>query len=126
MLKLLEEKCEPSKLARFLPRPPLNHDLRFREEFHRVAALAVQYPEKALFPSAEREVGHRRSHADIDPDIPRRRVVAEFPRRGPARREQRRLVAVRASPQKIHCLIHGVRVNQAKNRSENLRVYEIA
>src|SRR6266568_5193205 len=56
VLKLLEEKCEPSKLARFLPRPPLNHDLRFREEFHRVAALAVQYPEKALFPSAEREV----------------------------------------------------------------------
>src|SRR5260370_492425 len=85
------------EFSRLLTRPPLDHHFRFRVELDSVSPLSVQNSEEAFFPSAEREVRHRRRHANIDPDIPRRRFIAKSPRRRAARGEERRLVPVRAS-----------------------------
>src|SRR6202158_5745378 len=100
-LTFLEFSC-------FLSRPALDHHFRFRVKLHGVAPLAVQNPEKTFLPAAEREIRHRRRHADIDPDIPRRRFIAESPRRRAAGGEKRGLVPVRASRQKLHRFIHRI------------------
>src|ERR1700730_14818275 len=105
----------------FLPRPALHHDLRFREKFHGVASLSVQNTEEAFLPSTKREIRHRRSHADIDSDVPGRGFVAKLPRSRSARREQGRLVSVRTFPQKFHRVVDRIRVDQAQHRPENLR-----
>jgi hypothetical protein len=56
----------------------------------------VQIAEEAFLPAGEREVGHRRGHADVDADVADLGFVAELARRGAAAREQARLVAVGA------------------------------
>src|SRR6267143_1366602 len=114
------------EFSRLLTRPPLDHHFRFRVELDSVSPLSVQNSEEAFFPSAEREVRHRRRHATIDSDIPRRRFIAKSPRRRAARGEERRLVPVRASRQKLHRFIHRTRMHQAQYRPKNFRVRQLA
>jgi len=94
------------KLARFLARPALDDDFGFGEKFNGVASLAVEDAEEAFFPSAEREIGHGCGDADIDADIPGRRLIAEFAGGGAAGGEERGLVAVGAAAQKIHGFVN--------------------
>src|SRR5258707_15853753 len=110
------------ELARFLTRPAFHDDFRFRVELHRVLALRVQNAEKAFLPSTERKGSHRRGNANIDADISRRRLVAELPRRRAARREEGRLVAVRALADEFDSLVNRVGMNQAQYWPENFRI----
>src|SRR6267378_2487128 len=76
------------KFAGFLARPALDHDFRFGEKFHGVAALAVEDAKETFFPAAEGEIGHRRGYADVDADISRRGFVAELAGGGTAGGEE--------------------------------------
>ena len=93
--------------------PALDHDFLFGIELYRVAALAVLDAEEAVFPSAEREIGHGRGHADVDADVACRRFVAEAPGCCAARRKQRRLIAVGTALQKREGFVEVIRMDQA-------------
>src|SRR5712664_2553167 len=114
------------ELARFLARPALDDDLGFGEKLDGVAALAVEDSEETLFPSAEREIGHRGGDADIDADIPRGGLVAEFAGGGTAGGEERGLIAVGAAAQKIHGFINRIGVNETEYRAKDFRVGKLA
>src|SRR3954466_1929738 len=76
-----------SELARPLFGPALDDDFLFCVELDRVAPLAMQDAEEAVFPSAEWEVSHRRGDPDVHADVPRRSFVAELACCGAAGRE---------------------------------------
>src|SRR4030095_7618892 len=57
------------ELARVLLGPAFDDNFLFRIELNRVAALAVHDAEKAVFPSAEWEICHRRCDPNVDADI---------------------------------------------------------
>src|SRR5262245_36439900 len=75
-----------SSLALPVPalRPALDDHFRLRIELDAVPTLGVQVAKEALIPTAEREIGHRRGHADIDANVSSIRLVAELARRRPA------------------------------------------
>src|SRR5215472_8149534 len=110
------------EFAGFLARPAFDDDLGFRVKLYGVLPLGMENAEEAFLPPVEREIGHRRSYTDVDPDISGRRFVAEFARRGAAGGEQRSLVAIGALAHEIDCLIDVVRVHQAQHRAENLGI----
>src|SRR5712664_1273451 len=115
-----------SKLACLLARPALHDNFGFGEKFDGVAALAVKDAEETLFPAAEGEIGHRSGDADIDADIPRRGLVAEFAGGGTAGGEKRGLVTVGAAAQKFHGFIDRIGVNETEYRAKDLRVGKLA
>src|SRR6266850_215331 len=114
------------ELARFLARPALDDDFGFGEKLDGVAALAVENSEEAFFPAAEREIGHRGGDTDIDADIPRRGLVAEFAGGGTAGGEERGLVTVGAAAQKFHGFIDRIGVNETEYRAKDFRVGKLA
>src|SRR5580692_67543 len=89
-----------SELARVFFGPAFNYYFFLGVELDGIAALAVQDAEEAVLPSAEREIGHGRGHADVDSDIAGGRFIAETSSRRTARCKQRRLIAVLASLEK--------------------------
>ncbi len=82
--------------------------------------------EEAVFPSAERKISHGRGDSNVNSDIPRRRFIAEAPRRRPARRKQRCLVAKRAAGHYVHGVVHVAGMNQAEHRTKDLSVRQFA
>ena len=88
------EWLEPARPGR---RPPLDDDLLLREELHGISALAVQISEEAVARSAERKERHRGGDGDVDADVADFRLVPELSRVCSARREETRLIAVRAA-----------------------------
>src|ERR1700722_13893176 len=93
-------------------RPALDDNLLIRIELNRVAALAVEIAKKAVLPSTEREVRHRRGNTNVDADIARRRFVAEAARRRSTRGKQRRLVTIGAAFEEREGIVHIFRVNE--------------
>src|SRR5438477_409449 len=61
--------------------PSRDRDFLVRVELDAVAAVDLQIAEEAVLCAAEREVGHRGSHADVDPHHRRVRVLRELSRR---------------------------------------------
>src|SRR6266404_4849050 len=114
------------ELARFLARPALDDDFGFGEKFDGVAPLAVKNSEEAFFPSAEGKISHRGGDADIDADIPRGGLVAEFASGGTAGGEKRGLVTVRAAAQKFHGFVNRIGMNQTEHGTEDFRVGKLA
>src|SRR3954466_15632381 len=82
------------ELARPLFGPALDDDFLFCVELDRVASLAVQDAEEAVFPSAEREVRHWGGDSDVHADISGRSFVAELARCGAPGRKDGCSVAV--------------------------------
>src|SRR5437879_13432122 len=101
-------------LARFLEQPSLDDDFGFGEQFDGVSPLAVKNAEEAYFSSSEREIGHRCGDTNIDADIPRGGLVAEFAGGGTAGGEKRGLVTVGAAAQKFHGFINRIGVNETE------------
>src|SRR5882672_1907711 len=114
------------ELARFLARPALDDDFGFGEKFNGVASLPVKDAEETLFPSAEWEIGHRGGDTDIDANIPRGGLVAEFAGGGTAGGEERGLVTVGAAAQKIHGFVNRIGMNQTEHGTEDFRVGKLA
>src|ERR1700693_2561735 len=85
------------KLAAVLFGPAFDYDFFVGVELDGVAALAVEVAEEAVFPSAEREVGHGRGDSDVDADVAGGGFVAGEARGRSARGEQRCLIAVGAA-----------------------------
>src|SRR3954471_8743592 len=83
------------ELARPLFGPALDDDFLFCVELDGIASLAVQDAEEAVFPSAEREVGHGGGDSDVHADVPCRSFVAELTRGGAAGCKDGSSVAVR-------------------------------
>src|SRR5919202_2021437 len=75
-------------------RPAGDHHLALGEEPDRVTPLPVQGAEEGLLGPREREVGHRRGHADVDADVAGLDAVAELASRRATRGEDRGRVAV--------------------------------
>src|SRR5271157_4950499 len=118
--------AQNSELARVLLRPALDHNFLLGVELDRVASLSVHDAEEAVFPSAERKVCHGRGHANVNSDIPRGSFIAEAPRRRPARRKQRCLVAKWTAGHHLHGFVHSAGVNQAEHRTKDFRVGQLA
>src|SRR5258708_36809124 len=93
------------KLAGMIFGPALDDDFFVGVKLDGVAALAVHVAKEAIFPAAEREIGHGRGDANVDADVSRRGFVAEPARRRAAGSEKRRLIAKRILLQKIHACI---------------------
>src|SRR5579863_5030105 len=89
-----------SEFSGVLGGPALYHYFLFGIELYRVASLAVLHAEEAVFPAAKREIGHGSSHADIDPNIPRRGFIAEAAGRGATCGKERSLISVGAALEK--------------------------
>src|SRR5580698_2381644 len=70
-----------SKLSRMLFGPAFDHYFLFRVKLDGVTALAMHDSEEAVFPAAEREIGHGCGDADVDADISGRSFVTEASRR---------------------------------------------
>jgi len=83
-------------------------------------------PKKTFLPSAEGEIGHRRSDADIDADISSGGFVAEFARSGTAGCEERSLVSIRTAAEKFHGFVDGISMNQTEHGAEDFRVSKLA
>ena len=83
-------------------------------------------PKKLFFHPLNGKVSHGRGDADVDPDVARRRFVAEAARSGSARREQRRLIAVGTTFQEGQRFVQAAGVNEAQHGTENLRVGDLA
>src|SRR5437588_7764135 len=81
-----EDSCESVagflELAAVLFGPALNNNFLIRVELDGVSSLPVEVAEKAVLPTAEREICHRRGHPDVDSDVASWRFVAESPRGG--------------------------------------------
>src|SRR5215472_7747058 len=114
------------EFASFLPRPALDHDFRLGEKLDGIASLSVKNAEETFLPAAEREIRHRRGNTDVNADVARRGLVAEFARGRAARGKKRCLISVRAATEKFHGFVHGIGMNQAEHRSKNLRVRQLA
>src|SRR5580693_8990314 len=115
-------ECGKLELARFLPRPPLYHDLGFRIELHAIFSLRVQNPEEAFLPAVKREISHGSRDTDVDADVPRRSFVAELPCGSAASGEKRSLIAVWAFANELDGFIDRVGMNQAQHRAKDFRV----
>ena len=57
------------KLSRVFFGPALYYYFFVGVKFYGITALSVKIAEETVLPSGEREIGHRRGHADIDADI---------------------------------------------------------
>src|ERR1017187_9760537 len=114
------------ELAAVLFGPAFDDDFLVGVELDGVAALAVEIAEETILPSAEREVSHRRGDSDVDADVARGRFVAEAARGGPARRKERRLIAVGAALEEGESVVHVVGVDEAEDWAEDFGVGEIA
>src|SRR5437899_10303071 len=88
---------EVLELSRVFPGPALDNNLLVGIKLDRVASLAMEIATETVLPSAERKVRHRRAHADINPDVACRRLIAKAARRRSAPWERRGLSAVRAA-----------------------------
>src|SRR6266481_8369638 len=110
------------EFARFLTRPAFHDDFGFRVELDGILALRVQNAKKAFLPSTERKGSHRRGNANIDANISRRCLVTKLPRRRATRREEGRLVAIRALADEFDSLVNRVGMNQAQHWPENFRI----
>src|SRR5271170_499375 len=106
--------------------PPLYHDLLLGIELNRIATLSMHDAEEAVLPPAKREVSHRSGDSDVDPNIPRRSLITEAPRRRAARGKERSLVPIRAALQKRQRLIHRVRMDQTQHRPKDLGMCQLA
>src|SRR4029077_3646790 len=82
--------------------------------------------EEAFFPSAKWEIGHGGGDADVDADVSRGRLVAEFARGGAARSKEGCLVAIGAAAEKFHGVVNGISVNQTKHGAEDLSIGKLA
>src|SRR5688572_4136340 len=60
--------------------PAADRDLLVRIELERVAAVHLEVAEEAVARAPEREVGHRRRHADVDAHHRRSGAVRELTR----------------------------------------------
>src|SRR5436309_452260 len=69
------------ELARPILGPAFDHNLLLGVELNRVATLAVQHSEKAVLPTAERKVGHRRRDSDVYADISCSYFITKLARR---------------------------------------------
>src|SRR5437899_2773175 len=117
---------EVLELSRVFPGPALDNNLLVGIKLDRVASLAMEIAKETVLPSAERKVRHRRGHADIDPDLACRRLIAKAARRRSARCEQRRLIAVSAALEEGERFVHVIRVHQAQHRPEDFRICDFA
>src|SRR5713226_2487565 len=115
-----------SELPRPLFGPSLDHYLLLGVKFNSVTPLAVCHAEEAVFPTAEREIGHRSSHTDIDSYVAGLRLVAELARRRPASRENGSSIPVRALGHDSHRLVDAPRANDAEHRPEYLSLGNLA
>src|SRR5581483_10273507 len=115
-----------SELPAVLAAPALDNNFLVGVELNGVTSLAVHGPEEAFLPATEGKIGHRGGHTDVDADVSRRRLIAEFARRRAAGGEDRSLISVRAAGQERDCLIYVVRWNQAENGAENFGGRELA
>src|SRR5438270_8259521 len=83
-----EDSCESVagflELAAVLFCPALNNNFLIRVELDGVSSLPVEVAEKAVLPTAEREICHRSGDADVDSDIASGRFIPESPRGGTA------------------------------------------
>src|SRR5437667_5032028 len=70
----------PSELARVFFCPALDYNLHLGIKLNRIATLPVHNPKEAVFPSAEREIGHGRGDSDVDADVSGGRFIAEAAR----------------------------------------------
>src|SRR5215469_17274375 len=68
--------------------PALDDHFLFAVKLDSVAALAVHHAEKAVFPSAEGEIGHGRGDSDVDADVAGGRLIPELARGRTARGKQ--------------------------------------
>src|SRR5689334_17604541 len=73
--------------------PPRHDHLLPRVELDGVCAVRMQVAEERMLPAGERIEAERLGDADVDADHPRFDALAEFARRGAARREDRGHVA---------------------------------
>src|SRR6186997_2361842 len=64
--------------------PSLDDDFLLRVKVDGVSTLRMEVAEEAVLPAREREVRHRRRHADVDADVADSRLVAELACRGTA------------------------------------------
>src|SRR5438132_14007136 len=70
----------PSELSRILFCPALDDNFFLGVKLNLVSSLPVHNPKEAVFPSAEREIGHGRGDSDIDADVSGGRFIAEAAR----------------------------------------------
>src|SRR5437870_4976185 len=111
-----------SKFSRVFFRPALDHYFLVGVKLDGVAPLAVQHAKEAVFPPTEWKIGHRCGHSDIDSNIAGGSFVAKTSCRRTARREERRLVAIRAALEKRQGFVHVIGMDKAQHRTKNLRV----
>src|SRR5262249_1151712 len=74
-------KTRTLEFARVFLRPALDYDFLFSIELDCIAALPVHDSEETVLPSAEREVGHRRSDSNVNTNVSGWSFVAESSRR---------------------------------------------
>jgi len=106
--------------------PAFDHYFLLGVELDGIAALAVQDAEEAVFPAAERKIGHGGGYADVDSDIAGGGFVPEPPCRRAARGKQRCLVAVATALEECQSFVHIAGMNQAQDWTEDFRIRHVA
>src|SRR5947199_1465067 len=106
--------------------PAFDDDLLVGIELDGIVALRVQRAEKAFLPAAERKIRHWGGDTDVDADVSRRCLVAEFARGSAAGGKQRGLVAIGAAGEDSDGFIHVLGRDQAQHRPENLGARQLA
>ena len=79
-----------------MARPTFDDHFLLREEFNRIPSLTVEIAEETLPGTAEGKERHRRSHPQIDANVPDFGLIPELARVGATAGEETRLIAVRA------------------------------
>src|SRR5580704_6938026 len=115
-----------SELPAVLLRPAFDDNFLVGIKLNRVPALSVKIAEEAVFPSAEREIGHGRGDSDVDANIACGRFIAKTSRCCSARGEERSLIAIGAAFEKGQRLVHIVRMDQAEHRSKYFGISDLA
>src|SRR5258708_16467086 len=108
------------KLARPLPGPALDHNLLFRVELDGVTPLGVHIAKEAVLPAREWEESHRRSHANVDANVPGSCFITELACCGPTACEQTGHVAIGSGVHQLDCFIDRLYVLEAEYRPEDL------
>src|SRR5260370_6649050 len=114
------------KLARPPPGAALEHNLLFRVELDGVTPLGVHIAKEAVLPAREWEESHRRSHANVDANVPGSCFITELACRGPTACEQTGHVAVGGGVYQVDCFIDRLYVLEAEYRPEDLDTGNVA
>src|SRR5439155_20213176 len=98
--------------------PAFHDNFLFGIELDCVASLCVLHAEEAIFPAAERKIGHGCGDPNVDTYISGRCFVPESARRRTTGGKQRSLVAIRAALEKYERVVEVTSVHQAKDRAK--------